>query len=193
MGSRHESPPAPPDEAPDRGLQSNRGSDQRQGNGHIVNDRKIRHEARDANHQLEVGDHPDLNSIKSWLEAKRGRPITIMELPTLRGDDLCGMFVSYEHLDVVVHAPPRSTWHKQQIILHEFAHMILNHQLTATSLDLVQLPGFPETPLKVLGRTSFDDEAEAAAEYLADLLTARIHPHIQDTPDDPSGFNKVFG
>lgn len=193
MGSRHERPPATPKELPRHGLQSDHAAVRRQGNGHIVNDRKIRHEARDANRQLELGDHPDLNSIKSWLEARRGRPITIIELPTLHGNDLCGLFVSYEHLDVVVHAPPRSTWHQQQIILHEFAHMILNHQLTATSLDLVQLPGFPETPLKVLGRTSFDDEAEAAAEYLADLLTARIHPHIQDTPDDPSGFNKVFG
>lgn len=193
MGSRHESPPAPPDEAPDHGLQSNRRAGRRLGNGRIVNDRKIRHEARDANRQLELGNRPDLNSIKSWLEAKRGRPITIMELPTLHGNDLCGMFVSYEQLDVVVHAPPRSTWHQQQIILHEFAHMILDHQLTATSLALVHLPGFPETPLNVLGRTSFDDEAEAAAEYLADLLTARIHPHIQDPPDDQSGFNKVFG
>lgn len=193
MGSRHESPPAPPDEAPDHGLQSNRGSDRRQGNGHIVNDRKIRHEARDANRQLELGDHPDLNSIKSWLEAKRGRPITIMELPTLRGDDLCGMFVSYERLDVVVHAPPRSRLHQQQIIVHEFAHMILNHQITATSLDLVQLPGFNETPLQVLGRYSFDDDDEAAAEHLADLLMARIRPDLEGPTDDQSGFNKVFG
>lgn len=158
-----------------------------------MNDRKIRHEARDANRQLELGNRPDLNSIKSWLEAKRGRPITIMELPSLHGNDLCGMFVSYEHLDVVVHAPPRSRLHQQQIIVHEFAHMILNHQLTATSLDLLQLPGFPETSLKVLGRTSFDDEAEAAAEYLADLLMARIRPDLEGPTDDQSGFNKVFG
>lgn len=158
-----------------------------------MNDRRIRHEVRVANRQLDLGAVPDLNSIKSWIETKRGRPITIMELPTLRGDDLCGMCVSYEHLDVVVHAPPRSKWHQQQIILHEFAHMILNHQLTATSLVLVQLPGFPETPWQVLGRTSFDDEAEAAAEYLADLLTARIRMHHKNPPDDRSGFHKVFG
>lgn len=158
-----------------------------------MSDRKIRHVVKDVNRRLDLGPHPDLNSIKSWLEAKRGRPITIMELPTLRGDDLCGMFVAYEHLDVVVHAPPNSTWHQQQIILHEFAHMILNHQLSGTSLDLMKLPGFPENPLKVLGRTSFDDDTEAAAEYLADLLTARIHPRIPEPPDDQSGFNKVFG
>ncbi len=193
MSSRHESPPATPKELPHRGLQSGRGASARQSKGHIVSDRKIRHDAREANKGLQLDAHPDLHSIQRWLEVKNGRPITIIELPALNGEDLCGMYVSYEHLDVVVHAPPRSTWQRQQIILHEFAHMILNHQLTATSLELAQLPGFPETPLKVLGRTSFDDAAEATAEYLADLLTTRIHPRIPEPPDDQPGFNKVFG
>lgn len=158
-----------------------------------MSDRKIRHEAREANRQLGLDAYPDLLSIQTWLEAKNGRPIAIVELPALNGDDLCGMYVSYKDFDVVVHAPPRSAWQRQQIILHEFSHMILNHQLTATSLELARLPGFPETPLKVLGRTSFDDYDEATAEFLADLLTARIHARKQDPPDDQSGFNKVFG
>lgn len=158
-----------------------------------MSDRKIRRTARDANRQLDLGAHTDLDSIKKSLEATRGRPITIMELPTLRGDDLCGLCVAYSSHDVVVHAPPRSRLHQQQIIVHEFAHMILNHQVTATSLDLVQLPGFNETPLQVLGRNSFDDDDEAAAEYLADLLMARIRPDLEGPTDDQSGFNKVFG
>ncbi|UIK88976.1 hypothetical protein [Arthrobacter polaris] len=155
-----------------------------------MSDRKIRRDAREANQGLQLDAHPDLHSIQAWLEAKTGRPITIVELPAMRGDDLCGMYVSYKDFDVVVHAPPRSAWQRQQIILHEFSHMILNHQLTATSLELVRLPGFPETPLKVLGRTSFDDDDEATAEYLADLLTARIHARNQDPPDDQSGFKR---
>ncbi len=47
-----------------------------------------------------------------------------------------------------------------------------------------------------LGRSSYVDDAEATAEYLADLLTARIAHHTPDTPDtpgDPAGFNQVFG
>lgn len=158
-----------------------------------MNDHKIRHEARDANRHLELGPHPNLQSIQYWLETQRGKPITIVELPTLRGNDLCGLWVSYEGCDVVVHAPPESAWQQQQIVLHEFAHMILNHQLTATSLELVHLPSLPENPTMMLGRSSFEDDAEAAAEYLADLLMARILPRLQDLPDDPSGFNKVFG
>lgn len=158
-----------------------------------MNDRKIRRTAREANRKLDLGDHPNLDSIKSWLESSRGRPITVMELPTLRGNDLCGLCVAYANRDLVVHAPPRSSLHQHQIILHEFAHMILNHQLTATSLDLVDLPGITETPRQVLGRTSFDDDDEAAAEYLADLLMARIRPDLRHPPDEQSGFKKVFG
>lgn len=158
-----------------------------------MHDSKIRRIARQANRQLDLGAHPTLNSIKAWLESTRGRPITVIELQTLRGDDLCGLCVAYTDSDVVVHAPPRSKLHQHQIILHEFAHMILNHQATATSLDLVHLPGITETPRQVLGRTSFDDDDESAAEYLADLLMARIRPDLHSPPDDPSGFKKVFG
>lgn len=158
-----------------------------------MNDRSIRRTARDAVQHMDLGHHPSLGSIKSWLETTRGRPITVMEVPSLRGDDLCGLCLAYVDLDVVVHATPKSSLHRQQIVLHEFAHLILNHQATATSLDLVQLPGFTETPRQVLGRTSFDDADEATAEYLADLLMARTRPGLQDLPDDPSGFHKVFG
>lgn len=158
-----------------------------------MNERKVRQTARNANRSLELGTSPDLASIQSWIEAERGRPILIVELPTLHGDDLCGMWFAYSSRDVVVHAPPWSSWHLQQIILHEFAHMILGHYLTATSLELVHLPGFPETPSKVLGRGSFDDDSESTAENLADLLSERIRHRPSGTPDDPDGFSKVFG
>jgi hypothetical protein len=161
--------------------------------GPPMNDRKIRRSVRETLDQLAFGDHPDLNSIKSWLETTRGRPITIVEMPTMRGDDICGLCFFYKNHDVVLHTPPKSSLHLQQIILHEFAHMILNHQVTATSLELMKLPGFPDIPLKVLGRISFDDDEEAAAEYLADLLTARIVPRRPEPLADQDGFNKVFG
>jgi hypothetical protein len=154
---------------------------------------KIRHEAWKANRQLDLGPNPSLHAIQSWIEAKCGRPILIMEQATLRGDDLCGWCILYQGINVVVHAPVRSTWHLQQIVLHEFAHLILGHQFTATSLELMHLPGFPEPPLMTLGRSSYVDDAEATAEYLADLLTARIAHHTPDATGDPAGFNQVFG
>lgn len=158
-----------------------------------MNNRKIRRTAKEAYRQLNLGDHPNLNSIKSWLEAERGHPIVILEEPTMLGSDLCGLLYVYPDRDIIRHGPPRSSWHRQQIVLHEFAHLILGHQHTATSLDLTYLPGFPEKPSKVLGRSSFDDYNEATTEYLADFLADCIRRHLLDYPDDESGFNKVFG
>ncbi|MDQ0278812.1 hypothetical protein QO003_003115 [Arthrobacter silviterrae] len=158
-----------------------------------MNKQKIRRLVRNANRRLDLGPNPDLTTIQQWIEATHGRPLTITQLDTIRGDDLCGMCASYQDHILVVHAPPKSSWHLQQIILHEFAHLILGHYLTATSLALTELPGFPDTPLQVFGRTSYEDSAEAAAEMLADLLTARINRHAPGAGNDPAGFDKVFG
>ena len=70
---------------------------------------KIRHQVRDANRQLDLGANPDLHSIQSWIEARHGRPITITQLDTIRGDDLCGMCATFEDRILVVHAPPKSS------------------------------------------------------------------------------------
>ncbi|ALO68173.1 hypothetical protein AS189_18810 [Arthrobacter alpinus] len=161
--------------------------------GPSVNNRQIRRTAKDAYLQLDFGGRPNLGSIQSWLETERGHPIIILEEPALVGTDLCGLLYVYVDRDVIRHGPPRSSWHRQQIILHEFAHLILGHQHTATSMELTNLPGFPEKPSKVLGRASFEDADEAATEYLADLLAELIRRHLSDEPDDESGFNKVFG
>lgn len=158
-----------------------------------MNKQKIRRLVRNANRRLDLGPNPDLTTIQQWIEIEHGRPLTITQLETIRGDDLCGMCATYQDHILVVHAAPKSSWHLQQIILHEFAHLILGHYQTATSLALTDLPGFPDTPLQVLGRTSYEDRAEAAAEMLADLLTARINHHTPGTGNDPAGFHKVFG
>ena len=50
-----------------------------------------------------------------------------------------------------------------------------------------------EVPSKTLGRSSFHEDAEAAAECLADLLAGCIMQHRSASPDEPQGFDKVFG
>ncbi|MDJ0314596.1 hypothetical protein [Arthrobacter sp. H35-D1] len=154
--------------------------------------RKSRSTAQSAINRLELGEHPDLGDIQSWIEAKNGRPIVIGELSTLRGNDICGLWFLHEGRDYVLHAPLNSSWHRQYIILHEFAHMILGHRCTPTSQRLVDLPGFPGGPIQVLGRVSFEDEDEAATELLAGLLMERLS-QARDLPSDPAGFSKVFG
>lgn len=158
-----------------------------------LNSRQIRHTARGAIRELDLGEYPDLQSIQLLIEARSGLPIIIGEMPTLDRHDLCGLWLHCEDCDYVLHAPELTVWHRQLIILHEFSHMILNHQFCATSLLLPPLPGIPQLPLMILGRSSFDSDTEVTAEYLADLLTERILRRPQVPSADPSGFNKVFG
>lgn len=157
-----------------------------------MTNRKLRSIALDAIKQLDLGDHPDLSSIQSWIEAENGRPIVVGELSVLRGNDVCGLWFLRDGRDYVLHAPLNSSWHRQYVILHEFAHLILGHHSTPTSQLLVDLPGFPGGPIQILGRTSFEDEDEAAAELLAGLLMERL-AQSQNPPADPAGFSKVFG
>lgn len=158
-----------------------------------MNNRRIRRKAKDAYRKLILGDHPNLNSIKFLLETETGYPLLILEEPTMLGTDLCGLMYVYTDRGVIRHGPPWSSWHRQQIILHEFAHLILGHQHTTTSLDLTDLPGFAEKLSKVPRPNSVDGDDEATTEYLADLLAHRIRRSVADHPDGESGFNRVFG
>gem|GEM_PF-4906063 len=74
-----------------------------------MNKQKIRRLVRNANRRLDLGPNPALSSIQQWIEATHGRPLTITQLDTIRGDDLCGMCATYKDRIVVVHAPPKSS------------------------------------------------------------------------------------
>ncbi|MFB9818911.1 hypothetical protein [Arthrobacter ramosus] len=141
-------------------------------------------------------DDATLQLIHEKLERKRGRTITVTELPELAKEELCGVWLICEDRDVVLHAPTKSDWHRQQIILHEFSHMILDHDLEGISSELVKsfLPDLdPERVLRALARSSYTDDAELAAEALADRLATRIINSDAGTPPEPLAFRKVFG
>ncbi|MDD0856767.1 hypothetical protein NHF46_01010 [Arthrobacter alpinus] len=109
-----------------------------------MNARQIHRAVRGAIRELDLGEYPDLQSIQSLIEARSGLPIIIREMPTLDRHDLCGLWLHCEDCDYVLHAPELTVWHRQLIILHEFSHMILNHQFCAISLLLPPLPGIPK-------------------------------------------------
>ncbi|MBG0741061.1 hypothetical protein IV500_16940 [Paeniglutamicibacter antarcticus] len=97
--------------------------------------------------------------------------------------------------DLILHAPARSPWHRRQIILHEFSHMILHHDVhgIGTSLTGQLLPGLDSRMiLRVLDRSSYETDAELTAEALADRLAARIIRGATWPPSEPFFFGDVF-
>jgi hypothetical protein len=161
-----------------------------------MNYRDARKIARKAEHAFGLPNNATLELIHKKLERGRGRPITVAELPELAREEVCGIWLICEDRDVVLHTPTQSDWHRQQIILHEFSHMILDHDLEGISSELVKrfLPDLDgEMVLRALARGSFTDDAELTAEALADQLATRIIKSEAGAPPEPLAFRKVFG
>ncbi|MFH5877281.1 hypothetical protein [Arthrobacter sp. NA-172] len=161
-----------------------------------MNYREARKIARKAEHAFSLPNNATLHFIQKKLEAQRGRPIKIAELPGLAGSELCGVLLICSDRDIVLHAPVKSIWHRQQIILHEFSHLILGHDLDGVSSEIASslLPDLDaKGVLRALARSSYTDDAELTAEALADQLATRIINSDAGVQPEPLAFRKVFG
>lgn len=155
--------------------------------------RDARRAANQANKALILDGPVSVESIRRAIEALRGITITVQEMlvdqhevPALTAD--CG------NLKAVYYAPNLSTLHRQHNILHEFSHLILNHEETATGITIQGFSGtFPTQPYKLMGRGSFNDDAEQAAEFLAYLLSTRISGKGRDERGASGGLEEAFG
>jgi hypothetical protein len=161
-----------------------------------MNYREARKVARRAERGFGVPSDATLRFIHTKLEVQRGRTIAIAELPGLAGSELCGLWLVCTDRDVILHAPAKSAWHRQQIILHEFSHMILGHDLDGQGGDTLEhlVPDLDnQQVLRALARSSYSDDAELTAEALADQLATRIINSDVGTQPEPLAFRKVFG
>lgn len=132
-----------------------------------------------------------MEDIVSALEQERDTTIRIIEFPELKPEDgLFGIWLNTKFGDYVLHAPAPSELHRQQIILHELAHMILGHDLAVGQSSASKL--FPDLPedavVRTLARGHDDNQLEREAESLADRLAHSLRVNAQQ-----SSFTKVFG
>lgn len=161
-----------------------------------MNTRQAALSAQMAEQGLELPKFFTLEVLRNYLAADRNREIVIDELDDLPGTDVCGMWIELQDRDLILHAPARAPLHRQQIVLHEFSHMILKHNVDAIPIapNATFMPSIDRTMIShVLLRSSFTLEAELAAELLADRLSARImHGPPRLAPEHLS-FGEVFG
>jgi hypothetical protein len=97
-------------------------------------------------------------------------------LPDARLTGVSALLANGTYLVICADSP--RWYHRLQILLHEFAHLLLGHQpvtLTkAQSLRRLAPNLLPDMATYVAGRTSFTDNDERAAEELADELLEAI-------------------
>ncbi|AXJ09179.1 hypothetical protein [Arthrobacter sp. PM3] len=154
-----------------------------------------RSRARTAEAGLSLAEPVSLASIQRHLEQQRGRRIVINPIDGAT-DKVCGLWFGLDHLDLILHARAASEIHRQQIVLHEFAHMILRHEQGVVSAEYAAtfFPDLdPGRVVRALKRSDFLDEFEVTAELLADRLAARIRRSLDRTGGQPGNFGTVFG
>lgn len=148
--------------------------------------------AAEAFQALRLPTHVTLSGLIAIVAARRRRPIEIEATNILNGTSVCGLWLSTDTREIVLHAVTDSVLHRQQFVLHELGHMILRHDELGVSSEYAAAL-FPnldgEMVSRALARSSFVDDMEAAAETLADLLAGAIRESTQE----PKSFEQVFG
>ncbi|GAB4098647.1 hypothetical protein [Sinomonas halotolerans] len=155
----------------------------------------LRGQAVAAFRDLEVPDSVTFESLRELLEEDRGKRIVIRPVRHLGQDRVSGLWLSLPRTDLILHAETASELHRQQIILHEFAHMVLDHGLREDGTQFAALlPELdPEVVARCLARCQDHSHEEVAAEALADLFAAAIARTRRASRDEPLNFRGVFG
>lgn len=125
----------------------------------------------------------DINLFIDNLAELRGRPITLIPTDTAAlADSPCGLWLTRDTDDLIMHEIGTSDYHISTIIAHEVGHMVLGHghipqvsrQGDKRELDELArqlLPDIdPATIRAVLGRTDYASEQERDAEMFASML-----------------------
>lgn len=140
---------------------------------------------------VEFEDGLSLTELIARVQAARGKPMEIHELPALANEPsaLCGLWLDTDAKDIILHAPSESALHRQQFLLHELAHMILLHDLNEDVFSTrSMLPTIDGARVKkALARDSVNTKYELEAEALADELAAAIRRNGE------SPFSRIFG
>lgn len=117
-----------------------------------------------------------LEAFCSNLVHMRRRPLRLLPIP----DDAvgpCGLWVAAPSMDYVFHQVATSPLHQEHIVLHELAHMVLDHATVGDATTRLQdrlLPDLDPTMVAtVLGRSIYTTYQELEAETLADLIGGR--------------------
>lgn len=112
----------------------------------------------------------DAEQLCDLYGARRGRPIKIVAHPMPAGMPN-GVWLVAADADYFFCQAATTKLHRDQIIIHEFGHLIAGHQLLEQVENrLIGSPAGDEDTDDALSRTCYSDEREWEAEFLATLI-----------------------
>ncbi|WP_194836324.1 hypothetical protein [Nocardia sp. XZ_19_369] len=126
---------------------------------------------------LEVPRPWHLETFVDSVATLLGKPITLFGQPDLTAKGFpCGVVIERPDSFVVAYDAASSGYHTDHIVLHEIAHLLLDHagyvSPSSRLRTLQQLFTEVDTDvvLRVLARTDYDDVLESQAELFASLV-----------------------
>jgi hypothetical protein len=136
--------------------------------------------------ELGLGDGCTLAEVRDRLPSLTGRPLRVV-LSDQPGTAPSGAWLRTADEDLVLVDRGASPLHREHILAHEVAHILLGHRGRAEPELSSLLPGIdPSVVSRVLTRHTYSDAAERDAELLASLIMSRAGsaPSPRDEGDD---------
>lgn len=128
---------------------------------------------------VSIPDPFDVDQLAEQVAHRRGRPLSVHALPAGMPQDMpCGFWISTLTDDLVFIEPGTTPFHREQIIVHELAHMICGHVGPPAASHSYAAHALaphvdPATVHLMLGRTSYTTDQEQEAETVATLILSQ--------------------
>jgi hypothetical protein len=127
----------------------------------------------------------DPDRLCEHLAARRGRPVRLLPM-ALPASGASGFWVSMDANDYVIYDSATVGPHRLHIILHELAHMVLDHGSPVVELSQGLLPHLePALVRRLMRRTYYDVDEESEAEMVASLLQETMGQWTPTTVSEP--------
>lgn len=139
--------------------------------------------------EVDIPEPFDLSQFMAKLVLQRKRLIFVH--PFTAGPGVpCGVWIATDEADYIFHEEGTTPFHKTHIVLHEIAHMLLDHRGGSAWQDLARLlapdvdPGLARL---ILGRAAYSTVEEREAETLASLMLEKSSAAPSRAPDAGPG------
>lgn len=135
------------------------------------------HVVHTAEQMLERFSSSTLDDLVAAIAQDRGRPISIVEFKSDTGPAICGLWLALPQADLLFIADDLTGVHREHVVVHELAHILLDHNVIDSDLEELAAELFPSLPpelvRRILGRSTYSNPQERAAEDLATKIIAR--------------------
>jgi len=122
-----------------------------------------------------IPDNGSVDDFVAAVSAQRGRRIAVLGC-SMPDDGPSGYWAPTPDVDYILHADSITAEHREAVVCHEIAHMVLGHEAREGLMDTRAIaPSIsPEVAARFLTREGYSDEIEADAEMLATLIAAEL-------------------